>query len=187
MAAYKKSLDRKDPELSPETSARMFALFLRGTDCAEIARLNRGIALGIILRARLADDWDGRRREYRHSLLDATRERVQQITLESVEFVSNTLAAAHKQHGDKAKRYLQSGDESELGSFAITSIKAYRDTLDVLRELVVGRETPKQPERPRAEEAEEGQEPRVVPALGPAVQAPASTIIRATLVARGQR
>lgn len=136
LAALKVARDRRDPALAPSLSARLYALFLRGTACSDISRLNPGISLGQVCRDRVDDGWDRRRDDYRRELLDAAAARVLQVELEAAEFLGNELAAAHKLHGDRAKRYLQTGDEKELGTFAIATSRDYRETLSVLRELV---------------------------------------------------
>lgn len=114
----------------------MFGLFLQGTSCEDIVRLNKGLSLGQIVRARVDNDWDGKRQAHIEGLLTSTRERLQQITLESVEFVSMALAAAHKQFGDQFKRYLQTGNEQDLPPvMTITGLKSYKEAIELLKTL----------------------------------------------------
>lgn len=122
-------------DISPATRAKLFSLFLQGHDCVEIARLNQGITLGQIVRVRVDDLWDDKRREHIEALLGEVKTRLQQTTLESVEFVSNLLAATHKQYGDQLKKYLQSGDPADLGPFSIHGLRQYREAIQLLREL----------------------------------------------------
>lgn len=175
-AAHDRAVSRNEPAVAAHVSARLYALFLRGTTCAEISRLNKGIGLGQVCRERVADGWDRRRDEYRQELLAATKDRVLQVQLESAEFLANELSAAHKLHGDKAKLYLQGGDEKDLGSFSISSIREYRETLAALRELVA-----KEPEDLRPDGPAEHERVPAPPAGAP------SDVIRAALAARGQR
>lgn len=121
--------------LSPDTQAKFFSLFLNGTSCEEIARLNKGVSLGNIVRARVEGKWDLKRAEHIEHLLLTTRERLQQISLESVEFVSNMLAAAHKLYGDKFKQFLQTGQEADLGPFSIHGLKAYKEAIELLKTI----------------------------------------------------
>jgi hypothetical protein len=123
------------PKLSPDTQARLFALFLQNVDCIEIARLNKGLTLAQIVEARVDGYWDERRAEYQTALLKATADLVQQTTLESIQFVSLQIAAAHKQYGDQIKKYLQTGDVADLGSFSIHGFKQYREAVELLKTL----------------------------------------------------
>lgn len=141
-AAYDFTVAHRMPDLSPASRAKLFALFLQGTDCVEISRLNPGITLGQVVRVRLDDGWDEKRREHIAALLSEVRVRLQQTTLESVEFVSNLLAATHKQYGDQLKKYLMTGDPADLGTFGIHGLRQYREAIQLLRELS-GQDDPK--------------------------------------------
>jgi hypothetical protein len=123
---------RGGARIAPATQAQFYSLFLRGKTCDEIADINKGFALGAIIKARVEGDWDRKLDEYRESLFKGVRERLQQIELESVGFLTDMLAAAHRQQGDKLKKYIQTGDESELGDMKISSIKNYKEVLELL-------------------------------------------------------
>lgn len=142
-AAYDFVVKMKQPGVSPHTQAKFFALFLQGTDCAEIARLNPGFSLGQIVAARVEGRWDEHRQEHVESLLRETRMRLQQTTLEGIEFIAGQLAAARKLYGDKTKKFLQSGDPADLGGFSIHGWKAYREAVDILKTLTGGDKTEK--------------------------------------------
>ena len=135
LGAYQFTIRHRMAKLSPDLQARLFALFIQGTDCVEIARLNPGITLGQIVEARVEGHWDEKRQEHLESLLGETRTRLQQITMESVEFLTNQIAAAHRLHGDKIKRYLQTGNPDDLGAFSIHGFKAYREAIELLKTL----------------------------------------------------
>jgi hypothetical protein len=133
---------RRQFSLSPDTQAKLFSLFLNGVNCLEIVRLNRGISLGQVIAARVEGRWDEKRQQHVEDLLKETRQRIQQTTLESVDFVASQLAAAHKLYGDKVKKFLQTGDEADLGGFSISGWKTYREALELLK-LVTGQDTKK--------------------------------------------
>jgi hypothetical protein len=123
------------PALSPSLVAQLFELYLNGSSCDEIARLNPGVPLGAIVAARLYHRWDERKEQHINHLLDTVRERVQQVQMEAVHFVSDQLAAAHKLQGDKIKRFLQTGDPNELGDFAPDTLEKYRKSIELLLKL----------------------------------------------------
>ncbi len=127
---------RPEPaRLSPTLEAQLFSLFLNGQDCVKIAQMNPGITLGQIVRARVESQWDLKRFEHVEALLKDARDRLQQTTLESVDFVAAQIAAAHKLYGEKVKRYLQTGNEKDLGGFSIHGWKAYNDAIELLKKL----------------------------------------------------
>lgn len=130
--ALQQHLKAREPGLSPTLQAEMFELYLKGATLEEIARVNKGIRLGAIVRAWKEGDWHNRRLLYLKGLFDGLRERVQQAQGESVTFLSDLLATAHKLHGDKLRRYLQTGDEKELGDLAIKNLGQYKMALELL-------------------------------------------------------
>lgn len=121
--------------IAPVTSAKFFELYLTGKSCEDIHRLNPGFDLGQVVDAAVEGRWEDRRREHLDRLMDKARERVLQVQCESVEFVSDLLSAAHRLHGDKLKRFLQTGDPKELGDLQVGSLEQYRKAADVLLKL----------------------------------------------------
>jgi hypothetical protein len=133
--AYKLYVQKGDPPLSPTVQMQLFELFLNGSTCEEIIQLNPNFSLGMIVRARVEGLWDERRAKHIDHLFEHVRERVQQVQMESVMFTSDLLAGANKMFGDKLKKYLQTGDERELGGLRIDTLKQYRDAVDLLMKL----------------------------------------------------
>jgi len=133
--AYNHFCSGQLPPIAPSLNAKMFGLFLQGRTCEEIRRLNQAITLGQIVAARIEGDWDRRRSEHLDRLLTETSLRVQQSTLETANFVCDLLAVADKEHGDKLRLYLQTGDKKDLGEFKIDSIFNLKQTIEVLQKL----------------------------------------------------
>ncbi len=125
----------EQPQLAPSTNAKLFNLFLQGKSTEDIRRLNQTFSLGQIVAARIEGDWDELRRDHLEQLLKSTSLKVQQATLESAEFVCDLLAVANKEHGDKLRRYLQSGDPKELGDFRISSLAGLKMAIETLQKL----------------------------------------------------
>jgi hypothetical protein len=63
------------------------------------------------------------------------QDRVKLIALESVNFMGLLLAVANKQHGEKLKAYLQSGDPKDLGGFDIQTITQYQKVIEMLTKI----------------------------------------------------
>lgn len=133
--AYAKYLQEKRPPLSPKTASELFELFLNGSTCQEIAALNPGFGLGIIVRARVDFGWDEKREEYLTNLYQKAREKVQKNQLEAVDFVGNAMAVYHKLWNTKFKKFLQTGNESELGDFKSMTPAQYKSICELLLKL----------------------------------------------------
>lgn len=123
------------PPLAPETQARLFKLFLNGKSTHEIHRLNSQFSLGQIVHARIKGEWDRRAEQHLDELLNGVKARVQQVTLESITFVADLLAAANQMHGEAIKKYLQSGNPDDLGALQIQTLDGYRKAVELLQKL----------------------------------------------------
>lgn len=123
------------PLIGPTLNSQLFQLYLNGKTTEEIRRLNPQLALGEIVAAKVEGRWDDRRDDHLDALLSETAKRVQQATLETVDFVCDLLAVANKEHGDKLRRYLQTGNANELGEFKIDNLPQLKATIEVLQKL----------------------------------------------------
>ena len=100
--------------LSPDASARMFELFLNGSDAREIHRLNKAFPLGAIMDAQVRYKWTTQRDAYIVERQSRVRDKVMKAQMETTELMTDVLAAARKKHSDKLKKFIQSGDEKDL-------------------------------------------------------------------------
>lgn len=133
--AYKVWCGSDKPPLAPSLNAKLFQLYLNGKDCEEIRRLNPQLSLGEVAAAKVAGDWEERRQAHLERLLDETTTRVKQATLETADFVCDLLAVASREHGDRLRRYIQTGDPGELGDFRIQSLPALKTAIETLQKL----------------------------------------------------
>lgn len=163
-AAYNSHLKDKDPPLGASTQGRLFELFLNGMSLEEIQRTTKDYRLGAIVRAFIEGDWETRRVEYVKQLLATIASRVAQVQSESVRFIADLLAVAHKQHGEKLRKYIQSGDEKDLGGFSIQSITVYRQVAETLIKITgTGQQTPPSPPPPEEAYSTKDVQARPVP------------------------
>lgn len=102
-------------QLAPETAAKFFGLYLTGNNCGEIHRLNKAFTYESILWSRIKYDWDRVKDEAAQDLMQAVREKVIRAQLETTAFMADLLVAASKKHGDKVKKFIQTGVEEDLG------------------------------------------------------------------------
>lgn len=122
--------------LSPDTAAKFFELYLNGTDCYDIWKINKAFPYGAILDARIKYKWDIQKEEYAIRLQDNIKKKVAQAQLETADLMSDMLLAAKKKNGIKLKRYLQTGDEKELeDSLNIGSLKTLKDIVEGLMKI----------------------------------------------------
>jgi hypothetical protein len=134
--AHKKAvIAGKESLLSASLAAQMFEQFINGATLSQIGREWRGYQLGAIVRAAVESDWHGKKAEYLEHLHAGVIGRSKQTAAESVEFTSTLLAVAHKHWGAKLRRYLATGQESELDGFEIRSIDQYRKVIQTFLEL----------------------------------------------------
>jgi hypothetical protein len=133
--AYSVWCGTEKPALASSLNMKLFQLFLQGKGTEEIRRLNPQLQLGEIVAARIEGRWDERREEHLDQLLSNASMRVQQATMETADFVCDLLAVASREHGDRLRRYLQSGDETELGDFRVTSLGSLKTAIEMLQKL----------------------------------------------------
>lgn len=129
---YKKAVEEGEPLLSLKPSSDLYNLFVQGIPISEIHKVNQNFSIGTIMRTRVEHEWDRRRSEYLDILYNGINEKVSQTQAETVSFTTDVLAAYHKMMGTKIKKYLQSGDEAELGPFQLMSIKNYKDLVEIM-------------------------------------------------------
>jgi len=122
--------------IAPSEQAKLFGLYLNGKSLGEIRRLTHpSFSLGQIVDAAVTGDWESEKRDYQSGLFQKTRERLQQIGCESLDFLADSLAAAHKQHGDNLKRFLISGNPNDLGAFGIDSVRKYKEVAELMLKM----------------------------------------------------
>ena len=134
--AYDKALRSGRAPLAPTFNQKLYDLYLRGFSSADIVTANPGLDLGAVVRARVDGDWDARRDRYTGELLTDSAASLRQTAAESLNFLSLILAVAHKEHGEKLRKYLVSGDPADLGDFKIESFKGYKLIIDTIAQLI---------------------------------------------------
>lgn len=118
--------------LSSDFSQRLFQLFLRGLTTEDIRILNPGCQLSQIVECRVVGEWDRRRATYDLQLVTDGADAVKRAQLETALLASDMLAASARINRERIHRYFLTGDQRELGDLTITSIRALKETLDVL-------------------------------------------------------
>lgn len=101
--------------LAPDTIASLFQLYISGSDCSEIHRLNKSFPFEAILWARVKYDWDRQRDNYIMDLQDKIRDKVVMSQCLATELMADLLTATMKKNGDKIKKFIQTGNEADLG------------------------------------------------------------------------
>src|ERR1700761_7167089 len=95
LAALRYFQRSKQPSLSADTQAKLFRLYLNGKTTSEIHRLNPQFSLGQVVQAKIKGEWDRRYNEHIDELLKTTQQRVMQVTMESIQFISDVISAAN--------------------------------------------------------------------------------------------
>jgi hypothetical protein len=142
--AYEKHVSENKPPISPKTAAEFFELYLAGSSCSEIVRLNPGFGLGLVVRARIDHDWDARKAAYLDTLYQRTQEKYQRAQLEAIDFVADSMSVYRKLWGDRFKKFLQTNNPEDLHEYKDMSIKQYQVFTEMLLKMT-GQDNPKQP------------------------------------------
>jgi hypothetical protein len=122
--------------LSPKTTAGFFELFLNGSSLKEIHQLNPAFPYPAILWARVEENWDDQKDAYIRDLQLGIREKLIKSQMETAGLLTDMLSAANKQHGSKLKKYLQTGNEADLGNaMTVTSIQSMLRVIEGLQKL----------------------------------------------------
>jgi hypothetical protein len=136
--AYDQFQAKRDPRGLPGTfplavsvQLELFELYLAGRSLGEIRALNPKWSLGQIVHAAVERQWNVHRNIYLDQLFARARDRSKQVVAEAAEFLGDQLTAAHKKHGEALRRYIQTGNDEELGAFAVGSPRQYREALEL--------------------------------------------------------
>jgi hypothetical protein len=143
LAAYRKYAESAKPALSPSTAAQFYALFLQAYTCEDILNQNPALGLGIIVKARIEHDWDLQRDQHTKVLMESVGTMVKKATLESIQFAHDGMAVFHRLAGTRFKKYLQTGEERDLGDWKDMSFKTYREFVELIQKLT-GQDVSKQ-------------------------------------------
>lgn len=138
LTAYRAYMRLNQPPMSPKLQAELYNLFLQGHSCESIASINHqfgNASLGMIIRARLENEWDKKRQEYVQDLMENIGSKVKQTTMESANFVSDMMAAINKYYGSRYRKYIQTGNEEDLDGIELPSMTFYPKVVEMLLKL----------------------------------------------------
>lgn len=123
-------------QLAPDTAIKFFELYLNGIEPEEIHRLNKAFPYEAILWAQVKFSWNHQKDEYIAKLSTTIRDKVIKAQLETTGLLTDLLSAANKHHGDKVKKYLQTGDQEDLkGALSIDSVGNLLKIVDGLAKI----------------------------------------------------
>lgn len=134
---YEKTVLAQDPRriLAASTAASFFQLFLNGHTTKEIYQLNKSFPWGMIIHARIKYEWDRERDEYVKDLFKRVKEKLVKTQVEGVHFLTDLIAATHKQAGDRLKKFIQTGDETLVKDINLSSIHNYARAIYLLSKM----------------------------------------------------
>lgn len=129
-------IGKKKPEIALVTAQKFFELFLGGEAVEEIHRLNPTFPMAAINWLRIKYDWDETKSKHMVALQRQVADKVLKAQLEATSLYSDLISATVRRYGDKIKKYLQTGDEKELGdSIAIDSLFQFTKTVEALQKV----------------------------------------------------
>lgn len=123
-------------ELALSTAQTFFELFLHGNNVDEIHRLNSTFPKAAIQWSRIKYDWDKLREDHMYNLHQSTMQKVMKAQLDATSLIADVLSATSKKHGDKLKKFLQSGNEKDLkGALDISNINQLTKMTEALTKI----------------------------------------------------
>lgn len=129
-------IDKGGHEIALSTAQKFFELFLNGESIEEIHRLNPAFPIAAIHWLRIKYCWDKMKTDYIMALQKQTAEKAFKAQLEVTSLYSDILSAAVKKHGAKIKKYLQTGNEQDLGeALAVDSLHQLMKAAEALQKI----------------------------------------------------
>jgi hypothetical protein len=104
--------------------------------CKEIAKMHPAMgthAQGLVVRARIENDWDTQKEEYIRNLHNGAREAVEKVSLESIRLSASAMAAFHLLTEQKFNKFLSTGDPESLGDWKDFSFQKYRQFMEIIQ------------------------------------------------------
>jgi hypothetical protein len=129
--AYTKWSNEGNQGLGAKASATLFESFLNGNSCQDIVKANPGYDLGLLVKTRIDQDWDGKKQKYIEDLSETVKFAVKKASLETIKFAHDAMSVFHRLAGDRFKKYLNSGKPEDLGPFADMSLRSYKDFVEL--------------------------------------------------------
>lgn len=128
LAAIKYWINSKQPALAPVKRLEFLALYLRGYSTDQIRQEHSTFSLGQIVHAKIIDKWDNAVEDYRKRLRDSMIDQVVLTTLDTARTLVDVLAATNHHIGKKARKYLETGLESDL-PFNVDKVRDYQSLI----------------------------------------------------------
>lgn len=135
--AYRYFCQSNMAPLSPELQERFFRVFLNGSTCEQIFKLNgKKYSLGAIVSARIEGNWDELIKTNAQEMIAQTMAKVTSARIESVNLLSTLISATIQAETNKVLTFLQTQDQDDLGVFRLDGVKGLKDALDTLDKLL---------------------------------------------------
>lgn len=132
----KEHIDAGRYQVSPDTIAAFFELYLNGSEPVEIAKLNQGFTLEQINWAMVKYNWPIQRDEHLFNLQNNIRDKVIKAQLEATSLITDMITVSNKKNSEKLKKYIQTGDEEYLkGVMNIESLNGLLKTVEGLQKI----------------------------------------------------
>jgi hypothetical protein len=122
--------------ISASVALGMFNLYLNGRSIREIWDMNRAaFGFGQVVHAAVEGNWFEHKAKYLEGLFESAALRAKQAVAEGAEFTADMMAAAHKLHGMAIRKFLQTGNIEDLGAMGITSLRQYKELIEIHMKL----------------------------------------------------
>lgn len=144
---------------------KLQGLYISGSTIGEIAEINPQFTLGQIVYAATTNSWELKKQQHAETAVTRAQERAVSVVAESVDFIADSISVMHKKYSKRLKKYLQTGNETDLEDWKVGDLRAYERCIALLaqvtgqvktvRHIVEGKPPEEKKQAPQVEKTEE--------------------------------
>jgi hypothetical protein len=131
-----KWVDAGKPGLHKSRAGNLGHLYTLGYTCDEIHKWNPQYPIELLLWARIEYDWDGVKERYQRIMHGRALESALSAKQESVRLLADIIAATNLKWRRDLMEYLSDPDNKKFPEFVPTSLRGYREMLEMLDGLI---------------------------------------------------
>ena len=125
------------PPLSRVRSDALSTIYNLGHSCTDITRMFPEYSLGLIVHAKVSNQWDNSKEELSSMIKESSINQAEAVKIDSIRFLSELLTATHVKWRKDVLRYLANPDREKAPDCLPNSLSSYKDTVRALDEFAM--------------------------------------------------